>query len=393
MAESSLPIPPPKLPHSDPLLRMQRIGAQELALEISIAQEASEDSFMSWIDEGAFSLATLRGFRTLEDRLRRTVKEQRSEKAEEQEEVRTAEVEKIEEITDQYSRRNPELQKRSLNSLRNQLRSSDSKEELLKKVLESYPDPSLADEVLEYLIETTTGELQEKLKKAKEDLNAKLAREVKAGRNMGAEARAFAEKGLGTANALRDLYRVITGQPRDANTLFNELSSKFPYDQMKVVIDFILHALGQDLKSKGPSIDPGELYRLLTEGRSMQAILGIFKFFKSRIPLITQSFERQSLTLPTQVNFEKLSKVFMILLQERYPSPDKVLQIGSSLGISGDLEGQIILYTQMRDALRQTAPKLFRSEQHRQDILKSLMQAIEKLDEELEEKEEDEEQS
>jgi type III secretion protein W len=164
---------------------------------------------------------------------------------------------------------------------------------------------------------------------------------------------------------------------------------------MKIVIDFILHALGQDLKSKGPSIDKGELHRLLTEGRSMQAILGIFKFFRGRMPLISQSFQRQTIQLPLRLNFEQMAKVFMILLQERYPSPDKVLQMGASLGLPEDIVGQIIIYTQMRDALRQTAPKLFRSEQHRQDVLKSIIQAIEKLDEQLEEEEEknDEEQS
>ena len=392
MAEfSPSPIPPPH--RLDPSIKTQRIGAQELALEISIAQDAAQESFLDWVDEGAFSIGTLRNFRSLEEKTRKTVKEERSEKAEEQEEARTAEVEKIDQIADQYAKKNPELPRRNLVALRNQLKSSDSKEEILEKVLDSYPDPSLADEVLDYLIETSTGELQEKLRKAKEDLNARLGREIKAGRNIATQSREFAEKGLGTATALRDLYRAITGDPRDANTLFTELSSRFQYEKMKIVIDFILHSLGQDLKSKGPSNDRGELHRLVSEGRSMQAILGVFAFFKSRMSLITQTFQRQTIELPPKMSFEQLSKMFMTLLQERYPSPDKVLNLASSLGIPKDLTAQVIIYTQMRDALRQTAPKLFRSEQHRQDILKSLIEAIERLDEQLEEEDDDEKEN
>ena len=81
----------------------------------------------------------------------------------------------------------------------------------------------------------------------------------------------------------------------------------------------------------------------------------------------------------------------MRAIQERYPSADKVLQLASLLGISDELIAQVIVFTQMRDALRQVAPKLFRSNQHRQDLLNAFMDAIEELDEQLEEEEEENE--
>lgn len=190
---------------------------------------------------------------------------------------------------------------------------------------------------------------------------------------------------------LRNLYRDITGNPRESNVLFNELSSKFEYNKMKTLIDFLLHSLGSDLKAKGSSIDHAELHRLISETRKLQSILGIFRFFKSRMALIIAAFARHGLILPSRLNFEALAKLFMKLLQERYPSAEKILQLGIQLGLSDEVIAQIIIFTQMRDGVRGVAPKLFKSEQHRQDVLKSFIDAIEDLDDKIEEEEEGDE--
>ena len=161
---------------------------------------------------------------------------------------------------------------------------------------------------------------------------------------------------------------------------------------MTILIDFLLHSLGSDLKSKGSSIDHAELHRLITETRKLQAILGIFRFFKSRMNLIATAFTRQGLQLSGKITFEMLAKLFMKFLQERYPSAEKILQMALQLGLAEEWIAQIIILTQMRDGVRGVAPKLFKSEQHRQDVLKSFMDAIEELDERLDEEEEEKEE-
>ena len=110
---------------------------------------------------------------------------------------------------------------------------------------------------------------------------------------------------------------------------------------MKTLIDFFLHSLGSDLKSKGPSIDHAELHRLMSETRKLQAILGIFRFFKSRMALIASAFFRQGLALPGRISFEELAKLFMKFLQERYPAPEKVLQMAIQLGLAEEWLAQI----------------------------------------------------
>ncbi len=372
--------------------RTQAAAAQQAARGMLVAQEESDSGFQSWIDEGVFNPTVMaRRFEVLENKRKRTSREEEAEKTERKEEV--LQVQRLEEVGEQFNRKNPELQTRSLLLLRTRISQRDSREEILRKVLEMYPDYSLADEALDFLLMTTEGGLAEEVRAAKNELNTLHGREVKAGRNMAEQAREFSKQGLGTPSGLRNLYREVTGNPRDSNTLFNELTSQFNFDKMKTVIDFLLHSMGGDLKSKGPSIDRGELHRLLSEARKLQGILGIFRFFKSRMNLISGAFDRQGLQLPMRITFEMLAKQFMKAVQERYPSADKILQLAAQLGLSEELLAQVIIFTQMRDALRQIAPKLFKSDQHRQDLLNAFIDAIEDLDERLEEEEgEDEEE-
>jgi type III secretion protein W len=370
-------------------LKAQQLAAQRDLAARAMAQEISQEGFQSWIDEGAFNpLIMARRFESLETRRKRTAKEEEAEKSEKTEGVR--EVQKIEEISDEFNRKNPELQSRSLLLLRARISKGDTKEEILHKVLEMFPDYSLADDALDFLLQTTDGTLGDEVRRAKEELNTTYNREIKAGKNIAEQAREFSQQGLGSPSGLRNLYREVTGNPRDSNTLFNELTTKFDYDKMKTVIDFLLRSMGGDLKSKGPSIDPGELYRLLSETRKLQGILGIFRFFQSRMSLILQAFARQGLQLPMRLTFELLAKLFMKAVQERYPSADKILQLGIQLGLSEELLAQVIIFTQMRDGVRQVAPKLFKSDQHRQDLLTAFIDVIEELDEQLEEEEEKE---
>ena len=120
----------------------------------------------------------------------------------------------------------------------------------------------------------------------------------------------------------------------------------------------------------------------------MQAILGLYRYFLSRMNLISSSFDRQGLVLPPRITFDMLARLFVKFLMERYPSTNKALLIADQLGLSNEIAAQLIIYLQYRDAMRQVAPRLFRDERHRQDLLVCFMDTLE----ELEEKQEKEEQ-
>jgi type III secretion protein W len=356
--------------------------------QYAIAQEAAREGFEEWSDLNAWNpLAMARNFQALEKRAREKTRtdDTKQEKVEEGEEIIA--VEQLQEISEGYQRKNPELQARTLLALRVRITARDSVEDIIRKLREAYTDLALVDEALDFLLETAEPSMKTVLQQSKAELNRLYEREIKSGRNMGTQARNFSTQGLGSPTALRDLYRNITGNLRDANTLFQELSNQFPFEKMKVVLDFVLHSLGADIKSKGPSIPREELQKSMIETRNMQAILGVYKYFFSRMRLIASSFDRQGLILPSRINYEILARIFMRFIQERYPSVDKALLLSQQLGIAGEELAQLIIYLQFRDAMRQVAPRLFRDERHRQELLMCFMETLEDLEEELEEEE------
>lgn len=329
-------------------------------------------------------------FQTLRKKTEHTPSSQKSESAEKGQKESSL----TEKIAEDFQKKNPELQKKMLLNLHQEMKPDDTHEQVLDKLQKFYKDQSLADEALDYLISVSEGKeaLKKKYLQAKETFNSQYGREIQAGRNIASQARAFSEKGLGSPTALRDLYREVTGNPRTPHQLFDELTEKFKFSDMKNIIDFILHSLGNDMKSKGPSIGKAELQRLVGEARTMQAILGIFRFFHARMKMIKGQFDRYDLTMPGRVNFETLARILMKLLQERYPTPDKILKLAFVLGISEELAAQIVIFTQYRDAMRHISPKLFKSERHRQEVLMALMETLSDLEDEYSEEEEEDEE-
>lgn len=287
---------------------------------------------------------------------------------------------------EEFERRNPELKARALQALREQIKSGDDAESLLVKVREYYEDPSLADEALEFLLDTTEGSLHQEVAKAREGFNKTFGREIAAGRNIGTLARQASDKGLGAPTTLRDLYRDITGNPRDSNTLFEELSQRYAFKDLRKVVGFLLHSLGADMKAKGPSIPRGQLHRLLTETRSLQAILGVYRFFQGRMRLVRSLFHKEGLKIPQKLTFEAMAKEFMALARERYPSGDKVLGSARRLGIEEWILAKIIVFSQLRDAIREVAmQQIYRSPEHRDEMFTAILEALEDLEDELEE--------
>lgn len=378
-------------------LRAQEAAQRQRMLQYSINLESAADEFKDWGDTAVWNpLAISRNFQPLERRVRdrsRTDDTSKSHETDKEEEAldEVIPIEKVEEVSEQFHKKNHELQQRALLLLRSRISPKDTSEEVLRKVKEFYSDATLADEALDFLIETTRGRIQDVMREAKEHLNKSFEREIKAGKNIIPQTHEFAEKGIGAPTTLRNLYRDITGNPREASTLFEELSGNYSFDKLKTVISFLLHSLGADMKAKGPSISRAELSRLFTETKNMQAILGVFRFFLSRMRMISTSFAREGLVLSEKITFETLAKAFMRFLQERYPSVDKALQMSHHFDLAEKISAQIIIFIQFRDAMRQVSPKLFKDERQRQEFILCFMDTLEELEEELEEEIEEEE--
>lgn len=297
----------------------------------------------------------------------------------------------IKKTADEFSEGHPEHNKDSLVLLRSNIKPDASPETILKTVLAFYSDPSLADEALDFLLLTTEGDLHARVQEAKNQYNESHGREITAGRNIHQEARAASKDGLGSPTEMRDMYRDITGNPRDAHTLFIELSSKYSYRDLSKVARFLLHSMGSDMNSGGPSIEPGKLHNLITEVRSVQATLGVYAFFKGRNGLIKQQFEKEGAQIPPELNFENLARGFMQIAAERYPTSQKVQQEAKRLGVDNQLAGKMIALEQLRDAVRQVSTRVYRSTEHRDQVTAAIIECLEEVYDQMEVEEENEE--
>ena len=97
--------------------------------------------------------------------------------------------------------------------------------------------------------------------------------------------------------------------------------------------------------------------------------------------MIEKLYAQHQLTYPQELNFEALAQRYIDIVEEKYPSKTKLLNLLSHL--SSQPQAQEILLTQFRDAIRSTSLKIYRSLKHRQDLLLLILEVLEDLDEEL----------
>lgn len=364
---------------------IQAKAQQEKNIRAEARQITSNESFEEFCEEIAYN--PFAGDKDKKDKFK-TLEERRTARTKEtqKEDELIKRSAQIDDSTKRHHEKNDELDREKLKRLLRFVKKNDTIDDILKKVEDAFIDVSNQDDALDFLTENTEGELQATILKAKEELNKRAGTQIVAGRNIAKQAREFSEKGLGSRTALRDLYRDITGNPRETTALFDELSKGYSFDKLKTVIQFLLHSLGSDLRSKGPSIPRGELARLFTETRSLQSILGIYRFFQSRMKLMQQLFANAQMEFPRILTFEALAKLFMKLLEERYPTGIKILRAAGQLSSEEEIATLLIIITQWRDAVRNVSPRLYKSGKHRDDLLNAIIEALDELEDQEEER-------
>lgn len=368
------------------IFKIQQLEAQKNAKLVSIRKEVAQESVEERIDYANFNpFALKKKFQTLEKKFNR------SELYQHVEDTEIESIDKVSEIAEHFQKKNPELSKNTLIILRSYLSPDDNIDTLRTKLSRIYPDVYLASEALDFLDQTlgTNNPLKGKIQTIKEEYAVNYEKEIKIGKNISTEARDFSERGLGSPTALRDLYREVVSNPREPLDFFNELNQNFTFEKMHVVLRYILHSLGRDIKSKGPTISHDELSRLFSNTRTMQSILGVYRFFYSRMSLLNNEFGRKGLDFPKHLTFELISKQFFLFLNERYPTPTRLLGFRDALGLSAELFASILVFYQYRDSLRNISPRLFKSDRKKNEFFESIIETIEELEEELEEEEEE----
>jgi hypothetical protein len=101
-------------------------------------------------------------FETLDKRNQRPSESAKGQKSEEQRKAEGKESSVIDKLAQKYQETNPELQKKTLMNLQQQMKPDDNHEKILQKLQKTYTDKALADEAIDFLIET--AETKEEMK-------------------------------------------------------------------------------------------------------------------------------------------------------------------------------------------------------------------------------------
>ena len=158
----------------------------------------------------------------------------------------------------------------------------------------------------------------------------------------------------------------------------------------------LFHFIGKTIKAKG--LDKGELGRLNEACKDHQALVGMFKAVGKMNPaILTRMIRSGVVTMAVSrevyhahINTQTLGKLFMEIIQERYPSREKLLQMAARLvePMGGDrweaLNLRIAVLTIMRDLVKQVSPtRMYRTIQHRDDLFLAVIEALEDLEDDL----------
>lgn len=364
------------------VLKSQTNQASQTSARNAAIQEAIKDSFQEFVDQ--FGVNTMQIIRrnsdTLEEKVRKfKASANNPEKTDSQDDI-PHEIEATVEVSDYYENKNPELKAKSLLSLKDQISKFDTEEDILQKILENFPDPITAESAFEYLAQVLPDEVKQKLYNAKKSFEKRFSRKLKAGKNIFDESLKFSKEGLGSAAELRQTYSELTGEIKSPLDLFEELLQKFTFEKMTSAINFWLSALGADLNSKGSSIEKGELYKLIEETRILQAILGVYNYFASKQRELILSLVRHQALATPEMNYQNLAKIFVKILQDPYPSPDKILYYKNDLNIVPSLASQEAVFNIMCSAIKNVSPKLFKNAKHKEEVLSCFLIALEAID-------------
>lgn len=287
---------------------------------------------------------------------------------------------KDEDLARQFQEKNPELPADRLMALKKKLSPHLSLDQLQQLVESFFSDPTLTDAAFDYLVHISPSPLKEQLIEAKRMFFQTHQREVIGGKNITAAAREFVSQGLASSpSVLRTLYADVTAVERPHNDLFDFLSQKYSFSQLQPAIAFLLQCASYELKSEGPSIEKEKLLRLMQEVKDLESILGTYLFFEGRMDLMQRLYKELGAPYPQQMQFETLAKTFMRLVNDRYPTADKMNKAIEQLNIHSDPE-KVIFLSQFQSAVRNLSPRLYQSIKHRDDLLLAFISALEQLE-------------
>jgi len=401
---------------------------------------ASKESLMQETEENSAMGMTLR----ISKRLERSEKPVKTEKAQRADESVLVRKDESDGFADSFAQRDGNRQyhmdKNLLSELAQELgeaiNENTSLDEMLKLMQEKLghfdpltkallpPDVAEIDKAFEFLLEftqfkmnRTTGDTKEKLKLIMQHLKEGKEKHfksneaaIKTAQNIiGVADGVISETGKSTKEVLTQMRDMINN-PLDVQGKRKHYEQNGGYEAMINDAKGFYHVIGENLKRvkisstesidlpKLPSLENAELLRLNDETRTLQAATRVPMHCKASTRTVEGYLRRHAHfsigkeLFRAHINFESLSKLFFDIVEERYPSAERIIQLTSRLVDLLHQEEEERLSTEIsvlgviRDMIKQVNPnKIYRSTQHRDDLYLAIIESLEDLEDQEEE--------
>ena len=240
-----------------------------------------------------------------------------------------------------------------------------------KDITHQYIALSYSLETLEE--EDASNELITLLKTATENLLEESGPEIRAGLNISTAAVEFSEKGLGEIQSLRDFYRENILNYESLSNLHEALLKKFNEDDFEKAISFLIEAVGNDLRSQGPSIAPAQLKQIMDDLYRLEVVGNFHRDCASLIEKTQDLFHLKIL-----LSAGKLAGKVLALKEEKWVVTSKVENLLSATGIN-DLEAKIFFLTELKKMVRAIPLKVFEDLDQREKLLSVIQETLDSM--------------
>ncbi|WP_353642804.1 type III secretion system gatekeeper subunit SctW [Mesorhizobium sp. WSM2239] len=276
---------------------------------------------------------------------------------------------------DAYFARLPNFDRTELPGLLRDIRSDDSAlQDILRKARQRFADPSYAYAALDLAARELRREgldqLAARTDGAKAQLMAKEGVAVRAGLNISVAASEEAAGDQMLAAELRDFYRATVSHDPGPLRLYREILSKSGVESFARHVAFLTRALGDDIASAGPSVEPARLWEILSGLSALRVLDTVHECCQKMVERIRR---RNTIDITaTGVMWQLLP-----LVEDAVPGPSKFISIPERLGIPpAHLAMQIAVLRDSRELLAMIPVGVYRDLEARELALRAIEEAM-----------------
>ncbi len=268
----------------------------------------------------------------------------------------------------------PEVFQRLAEALKKQGARCDQ-ESLRQMLREQFADVSHQYAALMFLDEllSDSGEVPEVLAEIRElrsTLDQQHGSEIRAGLNVTGVAVRF-EKLDGPQN-LRDFYRETVLAFDDVAVAHERILGRYGAAHFELAAEFLIHAVGEDLSSEGPSVDPRKLKATVDNLYAVQVARNVHNQLEDLIARVSEGFG-----VAPQVAASDLLSELLPLKDQRWVDASKVEAIANRLGTQA-IEPRIYFLQGIGSLIGSLPEKVFHSLEDRERLRTAVQQAVDR---------------